>query len=205
MAEALEDGVVDDPEQYYKQITGSVDRLNQMVEDLFDLSRIQAGNVGRELETVDLGDLVSDSIAALKPLASAAGVRLAGSVTGHPMVRGGGGELNRAVTNLIANAIRYTPAGGRVDVRASGGGGSEPVEVLVTDECGGIPDDQLDRIFDIGFRGEAARTPSGDRQPAGAGLGLAIARGIAEAHEGTIVVANRPGGCEFRMRLPGLG
>jgi len=74
MAEALEDGVAEEPEQYYKQIVASVDRLTQMVEDLFDLSRIQSGNVGRQAESIALGDLVSDGIAALQPLAAAAGV-----------------------------------------------------------------------------------------------------------------------------------
>jgi signal transduction histidine kinase len=72
----------------------------------------------------------------------------------------------------------------------------------VRDECGGIPDEHLDRVFDVGFRGEEARTPHDDLQPAGAGLGLAIARGIVEAHEGTVDVVNRLGGCEFRVRLP---
>jgi len=217
MAEALEDGVVDDPEQYYKQIVGSVDRLNQMVEDLFDLSRIQAGNVGREFESIALGDLVSDCLAALEPLAAAAGVRLTGSVVdravvdgavadgaaaeARPIVTGNGRELNRALTNLVANAIRHTPAGGRVEVRVAAGPDAS-VEVLVADECGGIPDDQLERIFDVGYRGEPARTPSGDRHPAGAGLGLAITRGIVEAHDGTVQVANRRAGCEFRVRLP---
>jgi signal transduction histidine kinase len=203
MAEALEDGVVDDPEQYYKQIAGAVDRLNQMVEDLFDLSRIQSGDVSRDVESIALDDLVSDCIAALEPLAAAQDVRLTGSVTGATAVLGNGRELNRALTNLVANAIRHTHAQGRVDVRV--GIAARPVplaEVVVSDECGGIPDEHLGRLFDVGFRGEAARTPRDDLQPAGAGLGLAITRGIVEAHAGTVDVANRHGGCEFRVRLP---
>ena len=74
-------------------------------------------------------------------------------------------------------------------------------EVLVGDECGGIPEEHLHRVFDIGFRGEAARTSHG-KNPGGAGLGLAITRGIVEAHAGTVEVSNRPGGCQFRVRLP---
>ncbi len=203
MAEALEDGVVDDPEQYYKQIGTSVERLNQMVEDLFDLSRIQAGDVSRDVENIALDDLVSDCISALEPLAAAQDVRLTGSVDGSTAVVGNGRELNRALTNLVANAIRHTRAQGSVDVRVGISAGPVPLaEVVVRDECGGIPDAHLDRVFDIGFRGEAARTPHDDVQPAGAGLGLAITRGIVEAHEGTVDVANRPGGCEFRVRLP---
>src|SRR4051794_15191439 len=203
MAEALEDGVVDDPEQYYKQIVGSVDRLNQMVEDLFDLSRIQAGDVSRDAESIALGDLVSDCIAALEPLAAAEGIRLTGSIAASTPVRGNGRELNRALTNLIGNAIRHTPAGGEVEVQVGLTAGPPPsVEVLVRDGCGGIPEEHLDRIFDVGFRGEAARTPSGGRHPAGAGLGLAISRGIIEAHAGSVDVVNRAGGCEFRVLLP---
>jgi signal transduction histidine kinase len=204
MAEALEDGVIDDPEQYYKQIGASVERLNQMVEDLFDLSRIQAGVVSREVENISLDDLVSDCIAALEPLAAAQGVRLTGAVSGATAVSGNGPELNRALTNLVANAIRHTRAQGAVDVRV----GLTPVgpdgtiaEVLVRDECGGIPEEQLSRVFDVGFRGEAARTSSGGNS-GGAGLGLAITRGIVEAHAGTVEVSNRPGGCQFRVRLP---
>jgi signal transduction histidine kinase len=202
MSEALEDGVVDDPELYYKQIGASVERLNQMVEDLFDLSRIQAGVVSRDLENISLDDLVSDCLAALEPLAAAQGVRLTGSVDGTAAVTGNGPELNRALTNLVANAIRHTRAQGNVDVRV--GISTDPAslaEVVVSDECGGIPESHLHRVFDVGFRGEAARTPH-TLGPTGAGLGLAITRGIVEAHSGTVDVENRPGGCRFRVRLP---
>jgi signal transduction histidine kinase len=223
MAEALEDGVVDNPELYYKQIGGSVERLNQMVEDLFDLSRIQAGYVSNYTESIALDDLVSDCVAALEPLAAAQGVRLTGSVADSAAVTGNGPELNRALTNLVANAIRHTRAKGSVDVRvgltvAASGGGDAPAgtplaEVVVRDECGGIPEEHLARVFDVGFRGEAARTPRalgsgsrGDDRAAGqgAGLGLAITRGIVEAHDGTVAVHNTPDGCEFRVRLPVL-
>jgi signal transduction histidine kinase len=203
MAEALEDGVVDDPELYFKQIASSVDRLNQMVEDLFDLSRIQAGEVSHNTEHIALDDLVSDCISALEPLASAHGVRLTGSVDTATAVVGNDRELNRALTNLVANAIRHTPEPGLVDVRVGLSNDAPPLaEVVVRDECGGIPEAHLDRVFDIGFRGEAARTPHDDLHPAGAGLGLAITRGIVEAHEGTIDVSNTDTGCQFRIRLP---
>jgi signal transduction histidine kinase len=206
MSEALEDGVADDPELYYKQIGASVERLNQMVDDLFDLSRIQAGVVSRDLESIALDDLVSDCIAALEPLAAAQGVRLTGSLDGATAVTGNGPELNRALTNLVANAIRHTRAKGSVDVRV-GVTSTEPgphAEVVVSDECGGIPESHLPRVFDVGFRGEAARTPH-TVGPTSAGLGLAITRGIVEAHAGTVDVENKPGGCRFRVRLPVSG
>jgi signal transduction histidine kinase len=203
MSEALEDGVVDDPQLYYKQIGASVERLNQMVEDLFDLSRIQAGVVSRDLESISLDDLVSDCLAALQPLAAAQGVRLTGSVDGATAVIGNGPELNRALTNLVANAIRHTRPQGRVDVHVGVTPGTPPfAEVTVRDECGGIPEAHLPRVFDVGFRGEAARTPDSSGASGGAGLGLAITRGIVEAHDGTIEVSNVGDGCEFHVRLP---
>ncbi|HEX3337054.1 MAG TPA: HAMP domain-containing sensor histidine kinase [Jatrophihabitans sp.] len=204
MSEALEDGVADHPELYYKQIAASVERLSQMVDDLFDLARIQAGAVSRDLENIALDDLVSDCLAALEPLAAARGVRLTGSVDGAAPVTGNGPELNRALTNLVANAIRHTAEAGTVEVRVGvNTGGAEPVaEVVVRDECGGIPDAHLLRVFDVGFRGEEARTPHGCEPSGGAGLGLAITRGIVDAHAGSVDVENTARGCQFRVRLP---
>lgn len=205
MAEALEDGIVDDPDLYFKQMVAAVDRLNQMVEDLFDLSRIQAGEASQNTERIALDDLVSDAIAALQPLAAANAVLLTGSVGRPATVVGNNRELNRALTNLTANAIRHTPSDGHVDVSVGlGESDQHAAEVVVTDECGGIPFDHLDRVFDVGFRGESARTPRDDLHPAGAGLGLAIARGIVEAHAGTIDVSNTERGCRFRVRLPAV-
>jgi signal transduction histidine kinase len=200
MAEALEDGVVDDPELYFKQMIGAVDRLNQMVEDLFDLSRIQAGEASQNTERIEVEGLVCDCVSALGPLAAANDVQLTGAVGTPVAVIGNGRELNRALTNLTANAIRHTAARGSVTVRADVRDGL--AEVMVSDECGGIPAGHLDRVFDVGFRGETARTPRDDLQPAGAGLGLAITRGIVEAHGGTVDVVNTDVGCRFRVRLP---
>jgi signal transduction histidine kinase len=111
-------------------------------------------------------------------------------------VLGSGDELSRALTNLVGNAVRHTPGGGRVMVsawRAEDGRAC----VSVTDSCGGIEATELDRVFDVGWRGEPER--GGD---AGAGLGLAIARGVAEAHRGSLSVQNVPGGCRFELGIP---
>jgi signal transduction histidine kinase len=199
MSEALEDGVVASPEVYYKQIHSEVDRLSTMVDDLFQLSRIQSGRLANQVEAVSLDDLVSDCLAALEPLASAQHVHLVGSSDGLVTVTGNGFELNRALTNLVANAIRHTRPDGSVDisVRVS----AAVAQVEVRDQCGGIPDVELPRVFDVGFRGEPARTPH-LVNPAGAGLGLAITRGIVEAHAGTVQVENVAGGCVFVVRLP---
>ncbi len=200
MAEALEDGLVDDPDACYKQIAVSVDRLNGMVDDLFNLSRIQAGHATHLVETIPLADLVSDSLAALGPLAGAQQVSLRGSAQGPATVRGDAGQLDRALTNLIANGIRHTRVGGTVEVTVSRSGGH--AEVSIADECGGIPEQDLPRIFDVGFRGESARTAYSGDGTAGAGLGLAITRGIVAAHDGTVQVANTATGCRFRVLLP---
>ena len=203
MSEALEDGVVDDPDLYYKQIRASVDRLSGMVDDLFDLSRIQAGAFARDLDVIPLDDLLSDCLAGLDPLAAAQGVHLSGD-SAHPVVVDGNGpELNRAVTNVVANAIRHTPPDGHVRVQLTTRDSSDGVEAVVDvdDECGGITAVDLPRVFDVGFRGEPSRTPQGVH-PAGAGLGLAIARGILEAHSGAISVHNTARGCRFTLVLP---
>ncbi|HST46766.1 sensor histidine kinase [Jatrophihabitans sp.] len=199
MSEALEDGVVAAPETYYKQIRVEVDRLSTMVEDLFELSRIQSGTLAGQVEQISLDDLISDCVAALEPLAAAQRVRLVGRAEGIATVTGNGPELNRALTNLVANAIRHTRVDGTVDVRVRAD--CEMAEVAVRDECGGIPHPELPRVFEVGFRGEAARTPH-LANPAGAGLGLAITRGIIEAHDGTVRVENVAGGCSFVIQLP---
>ena len=208
MAEALEDGVVDEPDAYYKQIGASVERLNQMVEDLFDLSRIQAGVVSHERQRISLDALVSDCVAALEPVAAAKHIHLSGSVLGVTAVNGSAPELNRALTNLVANAIRHTRARGHVDVqvKVTSMGRGPVAELIVRDECGGIPEAQLERVFEVGYRGQKARTTGEINRTqlnaAGAGLGLAITRGIVEAHAGTVDVANTEGGCRFRVLLP---
>ena len=197
MAESLEDGVADDPARYHRQIRIEVDRLSALVDDLFELSRIQAGALRLTLEQVSLADVVSDALAGAHPFAAARGVRLTGSADAAVPVFADERELHRALGNLVVNAIRHTPADGVVDVcvRSEAGG----AVLWVTDACGGIPEDDLPHVFEVAWRGQQARTPGPD---GGAGLGLAIARGIVEAHDGEIDVRNVHGGCRFEVRLP---
>jgi signal transduction histidine kinase len=199
IAEALEDGVVDDPAMYYKCIHDAVARLSTMVDDLFDLSRIQAGGVRQATERVPLADLASDVVAALEPLAVASHVSLHASVEATPSILGSNHELNRALTNLLANAVRHTHDNGRVEVRVAVVNGQ--AELSVQDECGGIDARDLERIFEVGYRASTARSVDGPN-PAGAGLGLAITKGIVDAYKGTVDVANSGPGCVFRVRLP---
>jgi signal transduction histidine kinase len=196
MSEALEDGVATDPGRYHKQIRTEVERLNDMVSDLFELSRIHAGTLALSPSRMSLYDLVGDALAGADPLAREHGVRLIGDRVEPVPVEVDGKEMSRVLGNLLVNAIRRTPPDGTVAVAAerSAEGG---VVLSVTDGCGGIPDEDLPRVFDTGWRGSHARTP-----PAGAGLGLAIVRGIVEAHQGRATVHNIPGGCRFEVTLP---
>jgi signal transduction histidine kinase len=200
MAEALEDGVAADPVRYHRQIRAEVDRLAGLVDDLFELSRIQSGTLQLTMTAVPVADLVSDALSGADALAKARGVRLAGTASGPIAVRADSRELSRVLTNLVLNAIRHTPADGTVAVDAGNADGA--TVLAVTDGCGGIPDADLARVFDVGWRGTEARTPG---PQSGAGLGLAIARGIVEAHAGSITVANTGRGCRFEVRLPSAG
>ncbi|HEY7489349.1 MAG TPA: HAMP domain-containing sensor histidine kinase [Streptosporangiaceae bacterium] len=194
MSEALEDGVAPDPQRYLRQMRTQVDRLNTMVGDLFELSRIHAGTLSLARGRISAYDLVADAIAGADPLARRLGVRLVDVGVDDVPLEVDGKEMTRVLGNLLVNAIRSTPADGTVAVAAER---VETTAVLsVTDGCGGIPDEDIGRVFDTGWRGSQART-----EPGG-GLGLAIVRGIVEAHDGHATVRNVSGGCRFEVTLP---
>src|SRR6201996_1991151 len=200
MAEALEDQVVVDPREvgaYHTQIRREVDRLSVMIDDLFELSRIHAGTLRLTRRPVALEDMVAEVLASAEPVARAQGVRLAGSAVRGMPIYVDAAEFGRALRNLITNAIRHTPGGGTVEVTGDVHEGM--ARFSVADACGGIPPEDLPRVFEVAFRGEAARTPG---PQTGGGLGLSIARGIVEAHAGQIAVRNAGPGCQFLIRLP---
>ncbi len=198
LVEALEDGVVDDAEtvrRYHRTLREEADRLAGLIDDLFELSRTQAGVLQLHLERVSLSDVVSDALAGSAPIAAAKRVELRGVLRDQvPELDAAAPELLRALRNILENAIRHTPSDGTVIVEAGVEAGRAFVSVL--DDGGGIPEHDLDRVFDVAFRGDPARTGEG------AGLGLAIARGLVEAHHGEISVRNENGGCRFTVRLP---
>ncbi|MBT2491617.1 HAMP domain-containing histidine kinase [Streptomyces sp. ISL-96] len=195
MSEALEDGVVADPARYHRQMRTEVDRLNSMVGDLFELSRIHAGALALTPVRISAHDLIGEALAGADPLAREQGVRLVGDTTEALPLEVDAREMTRVLANLLVNAIRRTPADGTVAVGAELR--EDHVVLSVTDGCGGIPAEDLPRVFDTGWRGSEARTP-----PGGAGLGLAIVRGIVEAHAGRADVRNVKGGCRFEVTLP---
>ncbi|MFE9959004.1 sensor histidine kinase [Micromonospora sp. NPDC005299] len=204
MAEALEDRVVADVTtvgEYHRRIRVEADRMTRLVDDLFELSRIDAGALRLSLSAVPLGEVVSDALAGAAPLAEARRIRLVAAESGWPMVTASEPELARVVRNLLLNAIRYTPEDGTVRVDAGRSGGD--AWLAVADTCGGIPEADLPRLFDVAFRGEPARTRSGDGgAESSGGLGLAIVHGLVKAHGGRVEVGNVTGGCRFVVRLP---
>jgi signal transduction histidine kinase len=197
LAEALADDLApDEPtrRRYLAGLTANVERLSTLVDDLFELSAIQAGAVSLQLEPTSLPDLVTEVLDRFAPEAAAAGVRLEGQLDGGRGVLAGRDQLGRVLANLVVNGIRHTPRGGCLRVLVADDDASATLRV--TDGCGGIPDADLPRVFDQLWRGDPARSTKG------AGLGLAIARGLVDAHGGSVSVANVPGGCEFTVRLP---
>lgn len=203
LAEGLEDGVLEDRPAALRQMRQTVDRMSGLVGDLFELSRLHTppASASSERSMVSLVELAHDVTGELAAHAARRDVQLRLDVPAGDdrlAVRGNADELARALTNLVGNAIRHTPQHGTVLVttrRAADG----RIEVSVTDGCGGIQASDLERVFDVGWRAIPER---GMPHDAGAGLGLAIAKGVVEAHAGSIAVENVAGGCRFGLRLP---
>jgi signal transduction histidine kinase len=201
LVEALVDGLVDDPEatrKYLLQAKKQVDSLSLLVNDLFQVSQLDAGGLPLKFETASLSDLISDTLESFSGLAKQGGVHLSGSASADidPLdfdVQ----YMGRVLNNLVSNALRHTPPGGSVTVRAERAPGVVTVSVHDTGE--GIAPEDLRFVFERFYRGEKSRR----RASGGAGLGLAIARGIVEAHGGRISVKSFPGGgTEFAFTLP---
>ncbi len=199
IAEALEDGIAEDPEtfaRYLSTLRREADQLATLVDDLFELSQAQSGQLLQQFQPISLHDLVSDALAGVAPVAEAKGVRVEGRMDGPSHdVEGSPVALLRALRNILDNAVRHTPT--RQSVLVEAGVLGDEAFVSVLDHGGGIPEADLDRIFDTGFRGDPARSPGG-----GAGLGLAIAHEVVKAHRGHISVRNENGGAQFVVRVP---
>jgi signal transduction histidine kinase len=196
LAEGLEDGVISDVPRALSHLRSTVGRMTGLVDDLFALSRVQGGPA-KPQSLVSLTELISDVASESAATAAAQGVLLTADLPldDRLAVRGSADDLARALANLVTNAIRHTEAGG--DVRLAAGREDGQIRVAVTDGCGGIPEESLDRVFEAGWRGTPSRGDDG-----GAGLGLAIARGVVESHDGWISVHNVEGGCRFELELP---
>jgi signal transduction histidine kinase len=201
LVEALSDRVVTDPHEvssYLDQTKKHVDTLSLLVDDLFQISQLDAGGMPLDLEPASISDLISDTLESFTGLAQQKGITLGGSATAgvDPLIVDAL-WMGRALNNLVSNALRYTPPGGEINLNARLEG--ERVTISVTDSGEGIPKEDLPHVFERFYRGEKSRS----RVSGGAGLGLAIAKGVVEAHGGTIVVDSRIGqGTTFIIALP---
>ncbi len=203
LAEAVDDQVVsgDERQRYLGQMRGHVTVLSDLIDDLFELSRLEAGEGRRTPQPVSLPMLVEEAVAAMHLQAAASGVAVRTALPGHVDAACGDPEqLRRVLLNLLQNAIRHTPADGSVTVSAEPVGGR--VEVEVADTGAGIAAAERPRVFEPFFRGGSeAAARSGD----GAGLGLAISRAIVEAHGGRIWLEEAARGTRVRFSLPAAG
>ena len=194
--EALQDGLAADPERYLRSMSRDVAHLRELVDDLFLLARIEAGELTLERQHVDLAELADETIEAMEPTARLQQVDLHLEATGSVPVLGGPEALGRVMRNLVDNAIRHAPASSRVVLRVLNGDGAT-VEVI--DEGPGFDPALLTSAFDSFSRAD----PSRNRDTGGAGLGLAIAKGVIEAHGGQIWAGPGPGGhVSFRLPTP---
>lgn len=189
--EALIDGVVEDPEaqkRYLQTAQREVHSLSVLIDDLFQLTRLDAGGMTLEIAPNSLSDLISDTLESFSRIAEKQGVELSGSVSPDiDPVAMDPRHIGRVLNNLISNALRFTPEGKAVEISAHRKDGK--VEVRVHDTGDGISPEDLPFIFESFYRGEKSRS----RATGGAGLGLAIARGIIQAHGGEIWVESELG------------
>jgi signal transduction histidine kinase len=198
LVESIDDGVAtgETRDRYLREIRTHVAVLSDLVDDLFELSRIEAGEISWTMRQVELGELIDDTVAAMRAPAEARGVKIAAELpSGHFLAEANAEKVQRVLFNLIQNAIRHTPADGSVTVRARNDRGQ--VEVEVADDGEGIPAGADERVFEAFYRGDDAR---GDD---GAGLGLAISRAIVEAHGGRIWLERGSPGTTVHFTLRG--
>ena len=198
--EALYDNMVEDPatvKRYLNTAQRDVRSLSVLIDDLFQMAQLDAGGIPLEKENASLADLISDTLESFSALASQQGLTLEGSAEADvdPVLMDTQ-RIGRVLNNLIGNALRHTSAGGQVEVCARRAGSG--VEVTVRDSGEGIRPEDLPKVFESFYRGEKSRS----RATGGAGLGLAIARGIVRAHGGEIHVQSQPGDTRFIFTLP---
>ena len=208
--EALLDGAKDDPDMavhFLDIILKQSDRLNLIIEDLLELSRIESGRISFRADPIDVHALIDRALSTIKPLAEKKGHRLVTSVNAIlPPAKGDEDRLVQVLTNLLDNAVKYTPAGGTITVGAREAPAlqtAEPVggaiELNVSDTGIGIPEPDRPRVFERFYRVDKARS----RELGGTGLGLAIVKHIVEGHGGQVwVEAHEPKGSRFVVRLP---
>ena len=201
MVEAINDGVVSDQAtilRYASTLKSEVEHLSTLIDDLFELSRLDSGTIEIQLKPSSIEEILDSSLDGMKAQISGRSLNLQSKLEGDiEPVLVDPHKIQRVMYNLIQNAIRHTPADGTIVIEAQDTG--QMVRIDVADTGQGIPENDLDKVFDRFYRGEKSRS----REYGGTGLGLAIARGIVESHGGRIWVESRPGtGSRFSFSLP---
>jgi len=203
MTEALNDGIVDEPAEirrYYATMRREIERLSGMIDDLFELSQLDAGALKLERLPICVQDIAAEVVDAMQAAARLAGVELILNVdSSPPEIEVDGGRIERAIGNLVRNALEHTPGGGRVLVSVAATNGN--VDLRVADSGSGIAPSDLPHVWERFYRADTSRGRNGNGD--GAGLGLAITRGIVEAHGGSVEAISGGGdGATFVLRLP---
>lgn len=211
--EALLDGAKEDPDalaKFLDIILTQSDRLNLIIEDLLELSKIESGLVSFKQDPMDLRNVVERTFSMIKPIADKKGHRLVALIDEElPAMAGDEDRFVQVLTNLLDNAVKYTPDQGTITVaayrvapQAGSSAGRQFVELSVSDTGIGIPDQDRPRVFERFYRVDKARS----RELGGTGLGLAIVKHIVEGHGGHVwVEGNQPRGSRFIVRLPVRG
>jgi signal transduction histidine kinase len=198
--ELQRDGTVDEPtrREFLDRSREQIHRLEWLSTNLLDLSRIDAGIFPLEMRWNDLRDPLGSVVEAQAEIAERRGVTLTAATPKKPIKdRFDGERMIQLMTNLVGNALKFTPRGGEIQVNLSDGNGQATISIA--DSGPGIPADELPRIFERFYRG----TNVGEARASGSGLGLAISRSIVEMHGGSIEVASREGeGATFTVHLP---
>lgn len=202
LVEAVDDEIVDEEtrRRYLATMQTHIHSLSSMIDDLFELSRIEAGDIDWSMRQVELALLVDETVEAMRPEAGARGVEIRCQLEDNPLpARADPEKIQRVLFNLIQNAIRHTPADGSVTVKVEPG--RDAIEIEIADTGDGIPAAERERVFDTFFRGGEDASRHSD----GAGLGLAVSRAIVETHGGRIWLAPTEQGTRVRFSLPSAG
>ncbi|HEX3616934.1 MAG TPA: HAMP domain-containing sensor histidine kinase [Solirubrobacteraceae bacterium] len=202
LAAAIDDELVDEQvrREYVRRMLTHIEALSALIDDLFELSRLEAGDISWSLEQVAMGQLVSETVDAMRVQADARGIAVTADLPEHlAPARGNPEKLQRVLFNLIQNAIRHSPADGTIVVRAETL--SDMIEVEVEDRGAGIPAPERELVFEAFYRGGT----DAPRSTNGAGLGLAVARAIVDAHGGQIWLPATQVGTRVRFSVPTAG
>ena len=205
MVEALVDGVVvgeKESQRYYAAMRREIDRLGGMIDDLFELSKIDAGALELDIQALPVEEIAAEVVAGMEAQARRLSIELTLDVQSSlPKALVDGRRIERAISNLVRNALEHTAAGGRVKVSLRPE--ADWIVLSISDNGSGIDPSQLPRVWERFYRTQTSRSRSAETGDDGAGLGLAIVRGFVEAHGGRVEAASRPHeGSTFTMRLP---